>query len=117
MATRTANVNGLNLVYEHEGSGPPIVFLHTFTGSASQFETLIPFLTDDYTCIAVELRGHGRSDRSPEGRYITKHMVAEATAFIEQVAGTISCITVFLGALLGISSASYKKEKDLGEAA
>lgn len=28
---------------------------------------------------------------------------------IEQVAGTISCITVFLGALLGISSASYKK--------
>lgn len=88
MATRTANVNGLNLVYEHEGSGPPIVFLHTFTGSASQFETLIPFLTDDYTCIAVELRGHGRSDRSPEGHYITKHMVAEATAFIEQVAGT-----------------------------
>lgn len=29
--------------------------------------------------------------------------------YIEQVAGTISCITVFLGALLGISSASYKK--------
>ena len=28
---------------------------------------------------------------------------------VEQVAGTISCITVFLGALLGISSASYKK--------
>lgn len=37
--------------------------------------------------------------------------------YIEQVAGTISCITVFLGALLGISSASYKKEKDLEEAA
>lgn len=30
-------------------------------------------------------------------------------SYIEQVAGTISCITVFLGALLGISSASYKK--------
>lgn len=29
--------------------------------------------------------------------------------YIDQVAGTISCITVFLGALLGISSASYKK--------
>lgn len=29
--------------------------------------------------------------------------------YIEQVAGTISCITVFLGALMGISSASYKK--------
>lgn len=29
--------------------------------------------------------------------------------YIEQVAGTISCITVFLGALLGISTAAYNK--------
>lgn len=29
--------------------------------------------------------------------------------YIEQVAGSISCVTVFLGALLGISSASYNK--------
>lgn len=29
--------------------------------------------------------------------------------YIEQVTGSISCVTVFLGALLGISSASYKK--------
>lgn len=28
---------------------------------------------------------------------------------IEQVAGTISCVTVFLGALLGISTAQYNK--------
>lgn len=37
--------------------------------------------------------------------------------YAEQIVSTISCITVFLGAVLGISSASYKKEKDLGEAA
>ena len=29
---------------------------------------------------------------------------------VEQVAGTISCVTVFLGALLGISTAQYHKE-------
>lgn len=29
--------------------------------------------------------------------------------YIEQVAGSISCVTVFMGALLGISSASYNK--------
>lgn len=32
---------------------------------------------------------------------------------VEQVAGTISCITVFLGALLGISTAQYHKENKL----
>ena len=37
--------------------------------------------------------------------------------YIEQVAGSISCVAAFLGALMGISSASYKKEKDLEEAA
>jgi len=42
---------------------------------------------NDYTCIAVELRGHGRSDRSPEGQYITRYMVAEATRFVDEVAG------------------------------
>jgi len=30
---------------------------------------------------------------------------------VEQVAGTISCVTVFLGALLGISTAQYHKDK------
>ena len=30
-------------------------------------------------------------------------------SYIEQVAGSISCVTVFLGALLGISSSNYKK--------
>ena len=29
--------------------------------------------------------------------------------YIEQVAGSISCVTVFLGALLGISTAQYRK--------
>lgn len=29
--------------------------------------------------------------------------------YIEQVAGSISCVTVFLGALLGISTAQYNK--------
>lgn len=37
--------------------------------------------------------------------------------YIEQVAGSISCVTVFLGALLGISTASYNKGKDMEEAA
>ena len=35
--------------------------------------------------------------------------------YIEQVAGSISCVTVFLGALLGISTAKYNKDvKDNG---
>lgn len=36
--------------------------------------------------------------------------------YIEQVAGSISCVTVFLGALLGISTASYNKSS-MGEEA
>jgi pimeloyl-ACP methyl ester carboxylesterase len=86
MPTDFAVVDGLKLVYEREGSGPPIVFIHGFNGSVVQWETLIPFLMTDHTCIAVEMRGHGRSDRSGERAYRTKDFIGEMTGFVEQVA-------------------------------
>lgn len=34
--------------------------------------------------------------------------------YLEQVAGSISCVTVFLGALLGISTVQYRKNCGTG---
>jgi pimeloyl-ACP methyl ester carboxylesterase len=64
-----------------------LVFIHGGNGSAFQWETLIPSLLREYTCIAIELRGHGRSDRSPEAAFGAAAMIEEATAFVEQVVG------------------------------
>lgn len=40
---------------------PPLVLLHGFLGSSYDWRELLPHLSQDYYCIAVDLPGHGRS--------------------------------------------------------
>jgi pimeloyl-ACP methyl ester carboxylesterase len=55
------------LAYESTGSGPPIVFLHGLTFDRSTWEPIIEQLANRFTCIAVDLPGHGGSDGPPRG--------------------------------------------------
>jgi pimeloyl-ACP methyl ester carboxylesterase len=57
-----ATINGLKLYYEESGEGMPIVLLHHFFATASQWSTYAPELAKKYRVIAVDLPGHGRSD-------------------------------------------------------
>jgi 3-oxoadipate enol-lactonase len=63
------HVNGIRLRYETWGVGEtPLVLLHGLGSSADDWFLQLPAFAPDYRCIAVDLRGHGLSDR-PEGRY------------------------------------------------
>jgi pimeloyl-ACP methyl ester carboxylesterase len=57
-----ATINGLKIYYEESGNGMPIILLHHFFATASQWKTYIPELAKQYRVIAVDLPGHGRSD-------------------------------------------------------
>ncbi len=41
---------------------PPLIFLHGFLGSSSDFSPLIKFLKNTFFCIAFDLPGHGHSE-------------------------------------------------------
>ncbi len=43
-----------------KGSGPPVVFLHGFLGTAADWESVCSYLSDCH-CIGFDLPGHGRS--------------------------------------------------------
>jgi pimeloyl-ACP methyl ester carboxylesterase len=45
-------------------SGPPLVMLHGMTANWRTFTALIPRLAQRWQVIAIDLRGHGRSDRA-----------------------------------------------------
>jgi pimeloyl-ACP methyl ester carboxylesterase len=65
-ATTVAGGGGLPLtVYEGgEPSGPPIVFIHGFTGSYLSWERqLVGPLAAEFRLVAYDLRGHGASDK------------------------------------------------------
>ena len=80
------HVEGLGLHAEVTGTGPPLVLLHGFTGSADTWSGLTAALAADYTVIAPDLVGHGRSDAPAEvERYRMPRAAADLVALVRQL--------------------------------
>jgi pimeloyl-ACP methyl ester carboxylesterase len=67
MATLTMS-DGCELFYERRGEGRPVLLVHGWMGSHRLWEPTFADLMADHDVIALDLRGHGRSDR-PLTRY------------------------------------------------
>ncbi len=57
-----ATINGMKIYYEESGKGMPVILLHHFFATASQWKPYIPELAQKYRVITIDLPGHGRSD-------------------------------------------------------
>ncbi|HET7034706.1 MAG TPA: 2-succinyl-6-hydroxy-2,4-cyclohexadiene-1-carboxylate synthase [Thermomicrobiaceae bacterium] len=79
-------VNGLALNVEMSGSGPPLVLLHGFTGSAATWRDLARSWGASFTTIAVDLIGHGASDAPADpARYRMEHCAADLVALFDRL--------------------------------
>lgn len=56
-----ADLNRARIYYEDHGSGEPLLLLHNFGSTASQWKTYIDDWAPRYRVIAWDMRGHGRS--------------------------------------------------------
>jgi pimeloyl-ACP methyl ester carboxylesterase len=66
---RQLNRDGVALFYDEEGSGaPPMLFVHGWCCDHTYFAPQFEHFRRDHRCVAVDLRGHGRSDK-PEQEY------------------------------------------------
>jgi pimeloyl-ACP methyl ester carboxylesterase len=55
----SAPVDGFRLAYERSGSGPSVVLLHGWPGDHTDWDQLVPRLTDVADVLATDLRGFG----------------------------------------------------------
>lgn len=55
--------DGVNIYYEDEGSGVPLIFLNGLWGDTSSWKNQVSVLKDEYRCISVDHRGIGKSDK------------------------------------------------------
>jgi pimeloyl-ACP methyl ester carboxylesterase len=63
------NRDGVALYYEEAGSGgPPLLLVHGFAGDLSNFAPQYEYFRRHHRVVAVDRRGHGRSDK-PEQTY------------------------------------------------
>lgn len=75
-------VNGLNMYYEDIGSGIPLVLIHGGIATAKfNWGPMIPYLTPHFLVIALDSRGHGKTD-NPSGEFGYKLMGDDTVALI-----------------------------------
>lgn len=59
-------VGGLGIAFERRGTGPPMVLLHGFVGDSREWRRQIDDLSDEFTVVAWDAPGSGRSSDPPE---------------------------------------------------
>lgn len=69
------NVNGAKIYYEEYGQGEPLILLHGFGRTASDWKAFIPEFSKHYRVIVWDMRGHGRST-NPDTTVAFRHAVA-----------------------------------------
>ena len=78
-------VNGIRLRYETWGVGStPLVLIHGLGSSADDWFLQLPAFAPHYLCVAVDLRGHGLSDK-PAGRYTVGLFAADVAALLHEL--------------------------------
>lgn len=86
METASVHVNGIELVYDAVGSGPPIVLLHGFASNRRDTWNSIRdvLAADGRRVLALDIRGHGDSEKPHESSaYEPSVLSRDVTGFLE----------------------------------
>lgn len=71
------------LFYTEAGQGRNILLLHGWVSDSHDWSWQLPVLEKKYHTIAVDLRGHGRSEVMPSGQYQPDHYAADIISLME----------------------------------
>ncbi|MFW5949524.1 MAG: alpha/beta fold hydrolase [Halolamina sp.] len=82
----TVRTNGIETFYERRGDGPPIVFVHSAAVDSRQWAPQLDALADEFTAIAYDVRGHGRTGVSDLQSYSINLFDDDLAALIEALA-------------------------------
>ena len=96
------------------GSGPLVVFLHGITANAAVWDPVLLELHDAFRVVAVDQRGHGLSDKPPQG-YGGEAYARDLLGLVETIgAGPAIVVGHSLGARNGIVAATLQPERIAG---
>lgn len=93
--------SGCQLHFEEYGQGAPLVLVHGLGSSTRDWEYQIPVLAAHYRVIALDVRGHGRSDK-PRERYSIQGFAEDVAALIEHLRlGPVHLVGISMGGMIG----------------
>lgn len=65
------------------GSGVPILLLHSYAGTTAHWKAQLAHLRPRRRAVAMDLRGHGHSDKPPDGDYSVPLLAEDIAAVAE----------------------------------
>jgi len=88
-------VDGIQLNYEEQGEGEPLVLIPYLSADNACYAFQYPAWAERYRCISVDLRGSGLSDK-PHGSYSTRQ-------YADDVAGIMDALGIERAHVAGVS--------------
>jgi len=103
-------LNGVNLYYEIDGDGPPLVVVHGSWTDHTAWGMVAQHLTDSFQVIRYDRRGCSRSER-PQGERTRRDDEADLAAVIERFAnGRANVVASSFGGLITLGLAATRPE-------
>ncbi|NOZ04697.1 MAG: alpha/beta hydrolase [FCB group bacterium] len=98
-------INDINLYYEIQGKGVPVLFIHGLGSSARDWEYQVPAFARRFKLYLIDLRGHGKSDK-PRSPYSIPLFADDLRAFLDALAlKTVSIVGISLGGMVALQFA------------
>jgi pimeloyl-ACP methyl ester carboxylesterase len=103
--------NGLTMNYEQQGAGEPLILIPYLAADHACYAFQVAEYAKHFTCISVDLRGTGESDK-PGGEYSTEILADDVAAFMQAAGIQKADISgLSLGAATGMWLAAKYPEK------
>jgi 3-oxoadipate enol-lactonase len=102
-----ATINGLDIHYEVEGQGPPIVFIHGLGATSNVWHAQRTTLSKYYRAIVYDRSGSGRSQRARDSYSIE--------AWADELAGLLDHLAVPAAVVVGHSLGSMVAQRFAGK--
>jgi pimeloyl-ACP methyl ester carboxylesterase len=99
---------GYRIFYQASGSGRPLVLVHGVGGSSVSYQRNIPDLARRFRVYALDIPGHGRSEK-PEAGYEAECSVPVLASFIREVCGEPAALVGMSagGLMSALTAAAY----------
>ena len=96
------DANGVRLHYEVAGTGPPLVFVHGMCGRGAVWAGQVERLSDEFTCVTYDRRGHGSSRDGDVAHSVPLHGDDFAALVSGLDLGPVLCVGSSGGARVGL---------------
>ena len=94
-------IRDININYEIKGEGQPLLFIHGLGSSLRDWEDQIPTFSKKYKTIAVDLRGHGETDK-PKGPYSISLFAKDIAELLKSLKfSPVNIVGISLGGAIG----------------